>query len=99
MVVDGGKGRVWEGSYVPKRFTPPLDIQSAVKKLIADIGEDAAIDKLGLARQTVLRLAAGLSVNPTTLEVATRRLSQWGNVVLPVEPEPTKAKRSTKGRR
>lgn len=62
------------GSYVPKRFRPPMDIQAAAKKLIADIGEDAAMNRLGLARQTVARLAAGLTVNPTTLDLAARLL-------------------------
>ncbi len=54
---------------------PPTEaVQAAVRKLVEDRGEEAAIVHLGLSRQTIARLAGGLSVQRATVTVVKLRL-------------------------
>jgi hypothetical protein len=57
------------------RATVPTEaVQRNVRKLIADRGEAAARDQLGVGRHTLPRLASGLPVKAVTLAVAKIRL-------------------------
>jgi len=58
----------------PKGVTPPPWVQMAVRRLIGSCGEASAATRLRLAPSTLARLAAGLRVNISTLDVATMRL-------------------------
>jgi hypothetical protein len=57
-----------------KGVEPSAAVQAAVKKLIAEVGEEAASVRAEMSAQTLARLAAGLSVNRSTLGMIRSRL-------------------------
>jgi hypothetical protein len=54
--------------------TPPLSVSLAARRLADEIGETAAVDRLGFSRQTFGRLIGRLGVNSATIIVAAQRL-------------------------
>ena len=51
----------------PKGIKPPPEIQRAVLALIEEVGENAAAERLVISRQTMARIAGGMSVNRSTV--------------------------------
>lgn len=54
--------------YGPKGVSAPVETQRAVKRLMEAQGEFAAANALGVSRQTIARLAGGMSVHRLTLK-------------------------------
>jgi hypothetical protein len=57
-----------------KGVAPSEAVQAEVRRLVEDRGEVAAMAHLGLSRQTIARLAGGMSVQRATMTVVKLRL-------------------------
>jgi hypothetical protein len=68
----------------PGRPTPSPELQARVQRLVDDLGIGRAAAALGLNRQTVAALAAGLPCRPSTLYQA--RALAFGATSLPPAP-------------
>lgn len=60
-------------------------VSTAVRRLVDDRGEVAAIQQLSLSRMTVARLYGGMPVQPATLIVAAQRLGVALGETMPAE--------------
>jgi hypothetical protein len=58
----------------PKGEQPSPALQRAIRRLLAEAGEAGAVERLGISRQTLGRLAGGMSVQRVTIAAVTARL-------------------------
>jgi hypothetical protein len=62
------------GTAAPKVLRASDAVSVALRRLLDEKGEAAAVDLLGLSRQTVARLYGGMRVQAGTLVLAAQRL-------------------------
>jgi hypothetical protein len=60
----------------PKGVQCPSDVQDAVKSLLAEHTENDVLMRLGLSRNAVVRLAAGLTVRQGTIAQVRAKLAE-----------------------